>query len=137
MRYLSGKEKKELNTKIPQGYSIDKKDEITQKDEVLYKNKEPYLIELEGIFIPHLKSIKSENSLKEIHIDHGAIPFLLKGADMMRPGITFIDDDILEGEIIIIKDEVKKISLGIGRAIYNSEDMKNQEKGKSIIVEHT
>lgn len=135
MRFLSGKEKKELSEKLPKGYVVEKKDDIKEKDEMLYKNDAKFLIIKNEKFLPHLKSI-NEKEYKSIYVDKGAIPFVIKGADVMRPGIRLIDEKIQKDEIILIKDETHKKTLAIGFAQYSSEDMQKQEKGKSVIVYH-
>ncbi len=135
MRYLSGKEKKVLSGKLPKGYNVDKKDEITQTSSILYKNSNSFLIIKNDIFLPHLKSV-DENSYKSVYVDKGAIPFLLKGADMMRPGITKIEEGFIKGDIVIIKDENHNKNLGLGFALFNSEEMRKQDKGKSVEVYH-
>jgi len=137
MRFLSNREKKELKEKISNGYSFEKKDEITQRDKIIYKNKEPFLLTFEkGIFLPHLKSIPENNSFKSVYVDKGAIPFIIKGADLMRPGIQKIDEGIEVYEIILIKDENHNKVLAIGESLFNSKDLQKQEKGKSVKIIH-
>ena len=137
MKHLSGKDKKELNTKLTPEYQVDKKEEIIEtKEGILLKDKLPYLIKLEdSSYIPHLKSI-IENTFPTIYIDNGAIPFLLKGADMMRPGIEKIEGEFKENEIVAIKNLNYPKIIGIGKALLNSQEMNSQEKGKSIKVLH-
>ena len=135
MRFLSGKEKKELSEKLPKGYVVEKKDDIKEKDNMLYKNEVKFLIIKDNKFLPHLKSI-NEKEYKSIYVDKGAIPFVIKGADIMRPGIRKIDENIVKSEIILVKDETHNKTLAIGFAEYNSEDMQKQEKGKSVIIYH-
>jgi PUA domain protein len=144
MRFLSNSEKKELNELLPSGLKFDKKDEIIEEKEIILKNSEKFLIILNKNkkeitkVIPHLKSIneKSQNDFKSVFIDSGAIPFLIKGADMMRPGIHKIEKGIKKDEIILIKDlEYEKV-LAIGSAIYTAEEMENQQKGISVKVLH-
>jgi PUA domain protein len=135
MRFLSGKEKKELNEKLPKGYIIEKKDDIKEKDNMLYKNEAKFLIIKDKNFLPHLKSI-NEKEYKSIYVDKGAIPFVIKGADIMRPGIRKIDENIQKNEIILVKDDTHFKTLAIGFAEYNSVDMQKQEKGKSVIIYH-
>ncbi|MEC8220792.1 MAG: PUA domain-containing protein, partial [Nanoarchaeota archaeon] len=114
-----------------------KKEEIIEtKEGILLKDKVPYLIKLEdSSYIPHLKSI-IENTFPTIYIDNGAIPFLLKGADMMRPGIEKIEGEFKENEIVAIKNLNYPKIIGIGKALLNSQEMNSQEKGKSIKVLH-
>ena len=135
MRFLSGKEKKELNEKLPKGYVVEKKDDIKEKDNMLYKNEAKFLIIKDKNFLPHLKSI-NEKEYKSIYVDKGAIPFVIKGADIMRPGIRKIDENIEKNEIILVKDDTHFKTLAIGFAEYNSADMQKQEKGKSVIIYH-
>ena len=138
-RHLSNKEKKEINKILVGDYLLDKKDEITESDNIIYKNKEKYLLVTEYNkkqiieVIPHLKSIL-ENNIKSVYIDNGAIPYLVKGADMMRPGITEIEDGINEGDIIFIRDAGHKKVLAIGRAVASTEILRKQEKG--IVVKN-
>lgn len=140
MRHLSNKEKKQLNEMLWEGYSLEKKDEIVEDKHIIYKNTDKYLIILEenkkGILkiIPHLRTL-NESPFKSVYIDAGAIPFLIKGADMMRPGIQKIED-FKKGEIILIRDEQYSKTLAIGEALYDSEEMKKMEKGICVKVHH-
>lgn len=135
MRHLSGKEKKNLKILLPKGYDIDKKDEIIIRDEILLRNNEPYLIVKNNKYIPHLKSLNDEY-YKSVYVDKGAIPHLLNGADMMRPGIQKIDDNIEKEDLILIRDENHNKILAVGESLYTSEELKCQEKGKSVKVLH-
>jgi len=136
MRFLSNKEKKVLKEQLPFGYDFDKKDEITQRNKTIYKNKEVFLLTInKGEFLPHLKSIK-DDTLKSVFVDRGAIPFIIKGADLMRPGIHKIDKEIKENEIISIKDENHNKILAIGTCLFNSKELELQEKGKSVKIIH-
>lgn len=140
MRHLSNKEKKQLNEMLWDGYALEKKDEIVEDKHIIYKNTDKYLIILEenkkGILkiIPHLRTL-NESPFKSVYIDAGAIPFLIKGADMMRPGIQKIED-FKKGEIILIRDEQYSKTLAIGEALYDSEEMKKMEKGICVKVHH-
>ena len=135
MRFLSGKDKKKLKEVLPTGYFIEKKDDIKEDNNILFKNSEKYLIIKKGTYLPHLKSL-AEDSFKSVYIDKGAIPFLLNGADMMRPGIQKIEDGFKKGDIVIVRDENHNKALGVGFALFSSVDMQKQEKGKSLNIFH-
>lgn len=136
MRYLSKKEKKQLSENLPSGYQINPaKDEIKEHDNILYLNNEKFLIIQDKKYLPHLKSVEN-TKLKSVFVDKGAIPFIIKGADLMRPGISKIEDNIQKGEIILIKDENHNKNLAIGFSLVSSEELKSQEKGKSIQIYH-
>ncbi len=85
--------------------------------------------------MPHLKSAE-ESGLKSVYIDHGAIPFILKGANLMRPGISKIDEGISENDIVLIRDEEHKKIIAIGQSLKNSSDLVLQKTGISINVLH-
>jgi PUA domain protein len=138
MRHLSGKEKKELSLKLPYGYECSKKDEIVQDGSILLKNKEKFIIQLDNTFIPHLKSLNNDilKQYPKAFIDRGAIPFLLKGADIMRPGISSFQGEFSKDELIIICDEEHHKPLGIGTSLFDKQEMETMEKGKSIQVLH-
>lgn len=141
MRHLSNKEKKALSEILPPGYEIKKKDEITEGQGMIYKSGEKFLIITESNkktilkIIPHLKTL-IDTELKSVYVDLGAVPFIIKGANIMRPGIQKIDTGILKGEVILVKDEEHKKSLAIGEALFDSEEMQKQEKGISINILH-
>ncbi|MDA3836653.1 MAG: RNA-binding protein [Nanoarchaeota archaeon] len=141
MRHLSGKEKKQINEMLWDGYELDKKCEAVEDGNIILKDSKKYLIILEKNkksilkVIPHLKTL-NEETFKSVYIDAGAIPFLIKGADMMRPGIQKIDEGISQGDIVLVRDETYSKTLAIGEAIYSSEDMQKQEKGISVKILH-
>lgn len=146
MRYFSGKEKKELiqnlDLNLNSNYTLDKKDEIIEFKNILFKNKKHFLIntsklkhEITKDYIPHLKS-NEVKELRKITIDTGAVPFLLKGADMMRPGIVNIESGIEKDEVISIIDEVKELIIGVGLTMYNFQEMEKMNSGKVIQTLH-
>ncbi len=140
MRFLSNKEKKELALKLPNGYEINKKDIIKEDGNLIYLDDDKFLIidkidKKNNNYLPHLKSIPKE-FYKIVKIDRGAIPFIIKGADLMRPGIRFIDDGINKDDIVMVVDEEHNKLLALGFSLFNSEEMKEQKTGKSIKIYH-
>ncbi len=136
MRFLGNKEKKELMTKLPKGFEIKKKDEIKCENEIIFKNGEKYLIiDNEKNLLPHLKSIP-EKEYNSVFIDRGAIPFIIKGADLMRPGIRKIEEGIKKNDIIIVRDEEHNKPLALGFSLFDFEELKKQKTGKSIKIYH-
>ena len=62
----------------------------------------------------------------------GAVKFVINGADIMRPGITEIEDGINENDFIVIVDVNNQKSLAVGIALLNSEEMRSSTSGKVI-----
>ncbi len=110
---------------------------IESKDnnlKIISVNKLAAFFYIQGKLIPTIKFLHknpSINILKKITVDMGAIKFVAGGADIMRPGITLIDPNIKQEEIVAIIDEKNKMVISIGMALSNSNDMQVQKNGKS------
>lgn len=136
MRFLSNKEKKQLKENLPKGYEIDKKDEIKETSTFLLKNGEKFLISKDKKYLPYIESIPQEK-FPIIYVDNGAIPFVAKGADLMRPGIEEIKGDFAKDEIVIIKNKnFEQKILALGCAMFSSQEILDMEKGKVAKIYH-
>ena len=62
-----------------------------------------------------------------VTVDAGAIQFVSDGADVMRPGVVNADDDIDEGDLVVINEEGHGKFLAIGRALTDGGDMVGSE----------
>lgn len=138
MKTLSNKEKRELAKQL--NIEINKKDKLTKKNNIYYLEDNHFLIEKENQIFPHLKDIENnpyyqEKNFSSVTIDKGAMPFILKGADLMRPGITKIEN-FDKNEIITIKEENHNKIIAIGQTLLNSEQMQKENKGKVIKILH-
>jgi PUA domain protein len=87
------------------------------------------------LWIPFV-DIARDLQLKNIIIDQPAVPYISNGADVMRPGIVYIDDSIEKGDIVAIMDERNKITIAIGEAKFDHDQMEEKEKGKVIRTLH-
>jgi len=133
---------KELNKELAgAGYTLEfsKKDQVEILEDkedglkaVLINNEIQFFYH-EDQLLPSLRLLQKDSTLlKKIVVDMGAIKFVVNGADIMRPGITEIDDEINEGDFIIILDIDNQKPLAIGKALFNSEQMKSLDSGKVI-----
>jgi len=138
-KQLSKSEIKKINKELKEQYNLD--DFFSKKEKIEIENNEHKIIKKNGEIcffyyknriIPALKTILENNFLKKITVDMGAVKFVISGADIMRPGIISINDNIKENEIIAIVDEKHNKPLAIGIALLNSEEMREQTQGKSI-----
>jgi predicted RNA-binding protein (TIGR00451 family) len=73
---------------------------------------------------------------KWVEVDHGAIPFLMKGADCMVAGVHDADPSIEEGDLVWIRDMTHKRPLAIGWATLDGAELRNSTKGKGIKTLH-
>ncbi|MHA2029193.1 MAG: PUA domain-containing protein [Candidatus Kariarchaeaceae archaeon] len=94
---------------------------------------EVLFLEIGNNLIPSIKLARKMNLiLPKIVVDLGAIKFVTNGADIMRPGITEISDDVLEGNLVVIVEERKHTPLAFGNALYDAVDMRDMKGGKCI-----
>ncbi|MDK2850004.1 MAG: hypothetical protein PWP03_175 [Candidatus Woesearchaeota archaeon] len=104
--------------------------------EILFLNKKPYFFKENELWVPTLYSLKDLNlDLKRVTVDKGAIHFIANGADVMRPGITELDD-FKENELVQIIDENNKVALAVGKALFDSNKIKNLNSGKVVKTLH-
>lgn len=135
-KQLSKSDIKDLNKKLNELYGIEpftKKDLVELHDKkYIIKDKQLLYFYHDGTLYPSLQLLQNTQVMKAIVVDMGAIRFVANGADVMRPGITEIADDITKGQGVVIVDETHKKPLAVGIAMYDSAEMREQETGKSI-----
>ena len=136
-KQLNKSEIKEINRQLQEQYGLEeffsKKDtlEIVDKKFIVKEGKLCFFQEGE-LLIPSLKLILESNFLPIITVDMGAIKFVTNGADVMRPGITRIADGVRKDAPTVIIDETHSKPLAIGIALFDAEDMRKQDGGKSV-----
>ena len=69
-------------------------------------------------------------------VDHGAIPFLMNGADCMGAGVQIADPAVKAGDLVWVRDEEHGKPLAVGIAMVGGEEMVAMTKGKAINTLH-
>jgi PUA domain protein len=69
-------------------------------------------------------------------VDKGAVAFICRGADVMRPGIVRIEGEFDSGELILIVDEVHGKPVALGVSLMSSKEVGNASRGKMIKTIH-
>jgi len=80
--------------------------------------------------------LEHNDAAKWVEVDHGAIPFLMNGADCMVAGVQAADEDIAVGELVWIRDMTHKKPLAIGWSTMEGKEMASATKGKGIKTLH-
>lgn len=89
-------------------------------------------VELDGSILPFVGSRELLAKLPSVYVDDGAVKFILKGADVMRPGISRFDDWGDKERLVVIRDQEKSRGLAIGRALVASSEMAAMSKGAAV-----
>lgn len=106
---------------------------IEEYPDILLIDGKPLLMQIDGKTIPTLHAMTNENiEEKYATVDMGAINFVIKGADIMSPGIVDADDTIEPGETIVIIEESHHKPLAIGTSLISGKEMVENNKGKAI-----
>ena len=90
-------------------------------------------IKIDCKILPHLSEIELLKKFPYIIVDMGAIKFVCKGANIMRPGITKLDD-FNDGEIICVVEESNNKFLSVGIAKMSSDKANSTKTG--MVVEN-
>ncbi len=97
--------------------------------------KEIILARKKDILFPTLIN-SAIDDLPSALVDMGAIPYVCNGADVMAPGIMDIEGEFEKEGLLVIRDVKHRKALGIGAALYSSEEMRGLKKGKAILNLH-
>jgi PUA-domain protein len=96
-------------------------------------DKQPLVMEIEGRVFPTLRgAVARPFPERRVVVDSGAIRFMANGADVMRPGIVSVTDDVIADRPVVIVEERYGKPLAIGIALYDAAEMRDLEKGKAV-----
>ena len=106
---------------------------IEDYPDILLIDGKPLLMQIEGKTIPTLHAMINEDiQEKYATVDMGAINFVIKGADIMSPGIVDADEKIEPGDTIVIIEESHHKPLAIGISLITGKEVVDNDKGKAI-----
>ena len=136
--YLKKKMLKEMERKLGDFSNIvnpKSKVEIieTDLDNIILIDGSPMIMMIDGEPFPTLKgALELEINSKYVVVDMGAVKFVIKGADIMSPGITDADPNIVKGDLVVIVDETHRKPLATGRSLISGPEMVENREGKAI-----
>ena len=120
-----------LNKKDPVVLLEDDTKKISQK--IILVNNQSEFFYYENKLIPTLKNLQRNNHiLKQIAVDMGAVKSMVKGADLMRPGIVEIEPGFKKDDFIVIVDVNNRKPLAVGIALFSSEEIQVQPGGRVV-----
>ncbi|MBP2147044.1 PUA domain protein [Methanofollis sp. W23] len=100
-------------------------------------DKKPLLMEFEGWTFPTVRgAVERPFEARRVTVDSGAVPYVMNGADIMRPGVVDATPDVKEGAPCIITEERYGKPLAVGIALYDGAELLAQEKGKVVRTLH-
>lgn len=82
-------------------------------------------------YVPFLSETKTLEKFPYVMVDMGAVKFMCKGANVMRPGIKKFSEFQKDSVVCIIEESHHKF-LAVGKTLVSSEEMENMAKGEVI-----
>jgi PUA domain protein len=96
-------------------------------------DKKLFLMDTGSWVFPTLKgAVQFPFPERRVAVDAGAIPYVVNGADIMRPGIVSVTDDVKAGFPVQVVDERHGKPLAIGIALHDADDIRASTAGKMV-----
>ncbi|HJJ54937.1 MAG TPA: RNA-binding protein [Methanocorpusculum sp.] len=106
-------------------YLVDKKPILMEKVAGPSAESDP------GWAFPTLRgAIQRPFTHRRIVVDMGAVPYMINGADIMRPGVVDVTSDVKAGMPAVAVDESHGKPLAVVLPLYDAEGILALEKGK-------
>ena len=82
-------------------------------------------------YLPFLSETETLNEFPSITVDMGAIKFMCKGANVMRPGIKKFTEFEKDSLVCVVEESQNKF-LAVGKAMVSSSELDDMEKGEIL-----
>lgn len=89
------------------------------------------ILKVDEDYIPFLSETEILEKFPNVTVDMGAVRFMCKGANLMRPGIKNLTDFKKEDLVCIVEESQHKF-LAIGKAVADSSEIEEMEKGEVL-----
>ena len=94
-------------------------------------DKKPLLMEYSDTVFPTLRgALERPFPQRRIVVDSGAVPYVINGADVMRPGIVSVTDDVRARGLVQIVEERHGKPIAICVAIFDASEIRARTGGK-------
>lgn len=144
-RHLKGREVRTLVREFTERYpaassiledAINVEELNVEGNSIFLADGKPLLLRTQGLLLPSLKFTQLIDTLPKIVVDMGAVPHIVNGAHVMRPGIKQIKSEFEKGDLVVIQDEKFGKALALGIADMDSNNIRSETKGKVIATVH-
>lgn len=103
---------------------------------VIKSDNQPLVVMLDNKILPFLGLVIDRDiGLKTVIVDKGAIKYITRGADIMKPGIVWVDHNIKKGDIVIVCEETYRKPIALAESLYDAEELR-VGMGKALVNLH-
>ena len=89
------------------------------------------ILKINEDYLPFLSETEILKKFPNVEVDMGAVKFMCKGANLMRPGIKKFTE-FEKGKLVCIVEETHHKFLAVGKAMVSSSELEKMEKGEVI-----
>jgi len=89
------------------------------------------ILKVDNDYLPFLSETETLEKFPSVTVDMGAVKFMCKGANVMRPGIKKFTE-FEKDKLVCIVEESQHKFLAIGKSLVASSELENMEKGEVI-----
>ncbi|MDF2423944.1 MAG: RNA-binding protein [Nitrosopumilus sp.] len=89
------------------------------------------ILKVDDDYLPFLTEVEMLKKFPAVTVDMGAVKFMCKGANLMRPGIKEFTE-FEKDDLVCIVDESQHKFLVVGKAMVDSSELESMEKGEVI-----
>ena len=89
------------------------------------------ILKINDDYLPFLSETDTLEKFPNVMVDMGAVKFMCKGANVMRPGIKKFTE-FEKDKIVCVVEESQHKFLAVGKAMVSSSELENMEKGEVV-----
>ena len=89
------------------------------------------ILKIKDEHVPFLSEISTLEKFPHVQVDMGAVKFMCKGANLMRPGIKKFSE-FSKNDIVCIVEESQNKFLAVGKSEVNSTELQDMDKGEVL-----
>ena len=89
------------------------------------------ILKIDDEYVPFLSETQMLEKFPHVTVDMGAVKFMCKGANVMRPGIKSHSEFEKERIVCIVEESQHKF-LAVGKSLISSSELDSIEKGEVI-----
>ena len=89
------------------------------------------ILKVNDEYIPFLSETQTLEKFPYVIVDMGAVKFMCKGANVMRPGIKKYSEFQKDSIVCIVEESHHKF-LAVGKTLVSSDEMSKMEKGEVV-----
>jgi len=89
------------------------------------------ILKVEDDYLPFLSETEMLEKFPSVTVDMGAVKFMCKGANLMRPGIKEFTE-FEKDKLVCIVEESQHKFLAVGKSVVSSSELETVDKGEVI-----